>query len=70
MNYYYFRRELITFHLRVEQLEKNLKFELDIMIDIVVDIENMKDISVDIEDTERKVDIVKDMETSIAGNIN
>ena len=46
MNYYYellYRRKLITFHLRVEQLKKNLKFELD---------------------------IVKDMETNIAGNIN
>jgi cell division FtsZ-interacting protein ZapD len=70
MNYYYFRGELITFHLRVELLVKNLKFEFHILIDIVVDIENMYNIVVDIEDTERKVDIVKDMETNIAGNIN
>ncbi|KAG4091924.1 hypothetical protein H8356DRAFT_1429916 [Neocallimastix lanati (nom. inval.)] len=50
-------REFITFHLREEQLEKNLKFELDIAIDTLVDIENMYDIVVDIENTERKMDI-------------
>jgi hypothetical protein len=51
-------------------LEKNLKFELDIAIDTLVDIENMYDIVVDIENTERKMDIVKDIKTNIARNIN
>jgi len=51
-------------------LEKNLKFELDIAIDTLVDIENMYDIVVDIENTERKMDILKDIKTNIARNIN